>query len=47
MGEAKAQLFGPNDNLLAEAEALVVEFPKEELTEDIENLGWKVYPDEE
>ncbi len=47
MGEAKAQLFGPEGKLMAEAEALMVEFPKENLTEDLEDLGWKVYPDEE
>lgn len=46
-GEAKAELFGQNGELLAEAEALVVEFPKEEMTEDFEELGWKIYPDKE
>ena len=46
-GEAKAELFGPDGQLLAEAEALAVEFPKEEMEEDFEGLGWKVYPDEE
>jgi acyl-coenzyme A thioesterase PaaI-like protein len=43
-GEAKAQMFGPGGDVLAEAEALVVEYPK---NEDLEALGWKVYPDEE
>ena len=47
MGEATAKLYGSDEQLLAEAEALVVEFPKEEFGEDIEALGWKVYPDEE
>jgi acyl-coenzyme A thioesterase PaaI-like protein len=44
-GESKAQMFGPDGEVLAEAEALVVEYPNKDLA--MERLGWKVYPDEE
>ena len=41
------QIFGPDVVLLAEAEALLVDIPGEALdSEVLENLGWKVYPDE-
>jgi uncharacterized protein (TIGR00369 family) len=43
---ASGKIFGPQGELLAEAEALLVDVP-EELTNqvDLEALGWKVYPD--
>ena len=48
MGESKAELFGPQGDLLAEAEGLVVEIPEEmHDSEELEALGWKVYPDQE
>ncbi len=48
MAESKAELFGPDGTLLAEAEALVVEYPKDDnFAETLANLGWEVYPDEE
>ena len=43
---ASAQLFGPDGLLLAEAEALLVNVPEDVIKEvDLEELGWKVYPD--
>lgn len=48
MAESKAELFGPEGELLAEAEGLLVEVPHEVLdTSNLEALGWQVYPDEE
>ncbi len=43
---ASGQIFGPDGELLAEADALLVDVPKE-LTEqvDLNDIGWKVYPD--
>ena len=44
--EARASIFGPDGELLAEAEALLVALPSEELgAADLQELGWKVYPD--
>lgn len=46
--ESKAELFGPDGELLAEAEGLMVALPEDVLGDmDMETLGWKVYPDEE
>ncbi len=43
---ASAELFGPDGSLLAEAEALLVNVPEDVIDEvDLEQLGWKVYPD--
>lgn len=48
IGEARARLFGPEGDLLAEAEGMMVDIPEEVLPMDnIESLGWKVYPDDE
>jgi acyl-coenzyme A thioesterase PaaI-like protein len=39
-------LYGPGDEILAEAEALLVDVPAELLEgADLENLGWRVYDD--
>lgn len=47
IGEAKAELYGPDGELLAEAEALLVPVPAGVLEQDkLAALGWKVYPDE-
>ena len=44
---AKGYLYGPEGELLAEAEALLVNVPPEMVnSSDLETLGWKVYPDE-
>jgi acyl-coenzyme A thioesterase PaaI-like protein len=40
-------IFGPDGDLLAEAKALHVDLPKEELQVDLKALGWKVYEDAE
>ncbi len=41
-----AEIFGPDGELLVEAEALLVDVPKEMLEGvDLEEVGWKVYPD--
>lgn len=46
--ESKAQLFGPDGELLVEADGLLVELPEEiHDSSDLEALGWKVYPDQE
>lgn len=44
---ASGKIFGPGGELLAEAEALLVNVP-DEITQqvDLEALGWKIYPDE-
>ena len=43
---ATGQIFGPDGEILAEAEAALVNVP-EEITRDVnlEELGWKVYPE--
>ncbi len=43
---ATAQVFGPDGELLAEAEALMVNVPDDITAQvDLAALGWKVYPD--
>jgi acyl-coenzyme A thioesterase PaaI-like protein len=43
---ATGQIFGPDGDLLAEAEAVLVNVPDEIKDQvDLEELGWKVYPD--
>lgn len=43
---ATAQIFGQDGELLAEAEAVLVNVPDEIKDQvDLEELGWKVYPD--
>jgi uncharacterized protein (TIGR00369 family) len=45
---AKSFIFDENGELLAEADALLVDVPEEVLQSlDAEALGWKIYPDEE
>jgi acyl-coenzyme A thioesterase PaaI-like protein len=44
---ASAQLFGPDGSLLAEAEALLVDVLAQVVADtSLEELGWKVYPDD-
>lgn len=45
MAESKARLYGPEGDLLAEAEALVFTLEEEMQSEQLDNLGWKVYED--
>jgi uncharacterized protein (TIGR00369 family) len=41
-------IYGPDGDLLAEADAVLVNVPEEMLENaDLESLGWKVYPVEE
>ena len=41
-----AKIYGPEGDVLVEAEALLVDLPSEKLEGvDLEALGWKVYPD--
>lgn len=48
VAESKAELYGPQGELLAEAEALLVSLPPEVLEgTELEQLGWRVYPDVE
>ena len=43
---ATAQIFGPDGDVLAEAEAVLVNVPDEIKDQvDLDELGWKVYPD--
>lgn len=43
--EAEAKIFGPDGDLLAEGEALLVALPPEDVVADLQELGWRVYPD--
>jgi acyl-coenzyme A thioesterase PaaI-like protein len=46
MAVATGEIFGPDDELLAEAEALLINVPDQIVDQvDLENIGWKVYPD--
>ncbi len=45
---SKAEIFGPDGELLAEADAVLVNVPEDTVQNaDLESLGWKVYPVEE
>jgi uncharacterized protein (TIGR00369 family) len=47
MATAKGFIYGPEGELLAEAEALLINVPESIVSDvDLESLGWKVYPDE-
>jgi hypothetical protein len=42
------RIYGPDGELLAEAEALLVDVPQDIVSSvDLEALGWKIYEDEE
>lgn len=44
--EAEAKIFGPGGELLAEGRALLVALPPGDLAaQDLQELGWRVYPD--
>jgi len=46
--EAKAYIFGPGEELLAEADGLLVTLPEEVLGKvNKDQLGWRVYPEKE
>jgi uncharacterized protein (TIGR00369 family) len=45
---ASGTIFDQEGNLLAEADALLVDVPQEVVSNsDLDTLGWKVYPDED
>jgi len=45
---ATSAIYGPDGDLLAEAEALLVDVPAGIVSSvDLEDLGWRVYPEEE
>jgi len=45
--KSTAEIYGPDGDVLAEADAILVDVPAEKLEGiDAEALGWKVYPDE-
>jgi acyl-coenzyme A thioesterase PaaI-like protein len=45
---SSGQILGPDGSVLAEAEALLVDVPEEVIGEaNLDELGWKVYPEEE
>ena len=44
VASSTAEIIGPSNTVLVEAEALLVEVPKEQLDDvNLEELGWKVY----
>ena len=44
---ARGELFGPGGDLLAEADAVLVDVPTDNFAGvDLQALGWQVYPDE-
>jgi acyl-coenzyme A thioesterase PaaI-like protein len=44
---ATGAIYGPDGELLAEADALLVQVPEDMIQSvDLDTLGWKVYPDE-
>lgn len=44
--EAEAKIFGPGGELLAEGQALLVALsPGDLAAKDLQELGWRVYPD--
>jgi acyl-coenzyme A thioesterase PaaI-like protein len=47
-GEAEAKIFSSSGDLLAEGDALMVAVTDDDLSDaNLEELGWRVYPDEE
>jgi acyl-coenzyme A thioesterase PaaI-like protein len=43
--EAEAKIFGPAGDLLADGEGLLIARPGDMTPADLEELGWRVYPD--
>ncbi|MFM8321795.1 MAG: PaaI family thioesterase [Chloroflexota bacterium] len=47
VAEATSAIYHPDGTLLAEAEAVLVDIPADKIPlDDLDQLGWKVYPDE-
>jgi acyl-coenzyme A thioesterase PaaI-like protein len=48
MATATGEIYDQKGSLLAEADAILVDIPKEVIDNtDLEELGWKIYPDED
>jgi acyl-coenzyme A thioesterase PaaI-like protein len=48
MAEATSAIYGPDDTLLADAEAILVDVPEEMINQvDLNALGWRVYAEDE
>jgi acyl-coenzyme A thioesterase PaaI-like protein len=48
MAEATSAIYGPDGDLLADAEAILVDVPDDMLSNvDLSTLGWRVYAEEE
>jgi uncharacterized protein (TIGR00369 family) len=45
-GESKAYMYDKDGNLLVEATAILVDLPDKMTADTVEELGWKIYPDE-
>jgi acyl-coenzyme A thioesterase PaaI-like protein len=46
MAEGWAGIYDPDGTLLAEGNSLLIDIPKESISNvDYESLGWKIYPD--
>lgn len=43
--EASAEIYDTQGNLLASATAILVDVPEKFPSDELEKLGWKVYPD--
>lgn len=47
VAKARGEIYGPDGQLLAQAEAVLVDIPQETLDSlDQDAIGWKVYPDD-
>jgi len=44
--ESNAFIYDSEGGLLAEAHAMLVDLPEQLSADELDNLGWKVYPDE-
>jgi acyl-coenzyme A thioesterase PaaI-like protein len=48
ISKARGEIFGPDGQLLAQADAVLIDIPQETLKNmDEAAIGWKVYPDNE
>lgn len=48
VSEAHSEIHGPDGEVLAEAELVLVDIPEEQLADvNPKEMGWQVYPDEE
>jgi hypothetical protein len=48
LATSRAEIIGPDGEILVEAEAILINIPDETINnEDLELLGWKVYDNQE